>query len=70
MKNGDRASGNNSGGVVSLERAHVYSVDKQQVSIIQVGNDLKQQVPTSGDTLSSNSKSGLFNVLFIIISNF
>ncbi|XP_039290737.1 rho GTPase-activating protein 17 isoform X2 [Nilaparvata lugens] len=29
-------------GPVSLERAHVYSVDKQQVSIIQVGNGPKQ----------------------------
>ncbi|XP_075231101.1 rho GTPase-activating protein 44-like isoform X2 [Lycorma delicatula] len=50
--NSDSDRGCGSGGLVSLERAHVYSVDKQQVSIIQVGNDLKQ-VPSD----SSNSKS-------------
>ncbi|RZF45716.1 hypothetical protein LSTR_LSTR005011 [Laodelphax striatellus] len=38
---GDKAD--NDRGPVSLERAHVYSVDKQQVSIIQVGNGPKQE---------------------------
>lgn len=62
LKN-DRGSGN--GGVVSLERAHVYSVDKQQVSIIQVGNCDLKQVPNQSGTgtscgdLPTNSKTGL-----------
>lgn len=40
---------NNDRGPISLERAHVYSVDKQQVSIIQVSNDKVAESKTGAE---------------------
>ncbi|KAM0729612.1 Rho GTPase-activating protein 17 [Formica fusca] len=43
-------------GPLTLERAHVYSVDKQQVSIIQVrgGNNVIPGMESTGNTATSN----------------
>ncbi|KAL6443828.1 hypothetical protein ACFW04_001706 [Cataglyphis niger] len=43
-------------GPLTLERAHVYSVDKQQVSIIQVrgGNNIIPSMESTGNTATSN----------------